>query len=70
MGEPLMGFLDKLLGNDRERAAEKYPGAESASDKAARQRRERHRARVIRDGDQAGTKVPRRHRRHGNGAWN
>ena len=65
-----MGFLDRLLGNDHERAATKYAGQESASAAAARQRRENHRARVIRDGDNAGTKVPRRHRRHNNGSSN
>ncbi|MFI5687867.1 hypothetical protein [Streptomyces sp. NPDC051636] len=37
-----MGFLDKLLGNDRERAA-KYAGRESATERAARKRREGHR---------------------------
>ncbi|MEU6597882.1 hypothetical protein [Streptomyces flaveolus] len=37
-----MGFFDRLLGNDFERAA-KYEGRESASDRAARQRRQGHR---------------------------
>lgn len=36
-----MGFLDRLLGNDQERAAH-YEGRESASESAARKRRERH----------------------------
>jgi hypothetical protein len=36
-------FLDKLLGNDRERAASpRYAGRESATDRAARKRREGH----------------------------
>lgn len=65
-----MGFLDRLFGNDHERAATRYAGQESASDRASRQRRQKHRERVFRDGDSAGTKVPRRHRRHGNGAIN
>jgi hypothetical protein len=65
-----MGLLDKLFGNDRERAETKYAGRESATDRAARKRREKYRARVIRDGDAAATKVPRRHRNHNNGAWN
>jgi hypothetical protein len=65
-----MGFLDRLFGNDHERAATRYADRESASDAAARKRREGHRARVLRDGDNAGTKVPRRHRRHNNGAIN
>ncbi|MEV8432015.1 hypothetical protein ACWHLZ_27985 [Streptomyces chartreusis] len=34
-----MGLLDRLLGNDRERAETKYAGRESASEKAARRRR-------------------------------
>lgn len=59
-----MSFLDRLLGNDRERAATRYAGRESATDRAARLRREKHRARVARDGDNAGTPVPRRYRRH------
>ncbi|MFK0140688.1 hypothetical protein [Streptomyces murinus] len=36
-----MSFLDRLLGNDHQRA-EKYAGRESASDRAARKRRESH----------------------------
>ncbi|MFE4548884.1 hypothetical protein [Streptomyces sp. NPDC056785] len=50
-------------GNDRA-LAEQYDDRESASDRAARQRREQHRARVARDGDQSGTRVPRRYRKH------
>lgn len=38
-----MSFLDRLLGNDRQRAATKYAGRESASATAARRRREGHR---------------------------
>jgi hypothetical protein len=38
-----MGLLDKLFGNDRERAQTKYAGRESASQTAARQRRTGHR---------------------------
>lgn len=41
-------------GNDRELAATQFAGRESASDRAARVRREQHRARVFRDGDNAG----------------
>lgn len=54
-----MKFLDRILPDDRELAATKYPGRESASDKASRLRRERHQARVVRDGDAAGIQ-PRR----------
>ncbi|MFI1165617.1 hypothetical protein ACH4UM_18880 [Streptomyces sp. NPDC020801] len=42
-----MGLLDRLLGNDHQRAATKYAGRESATDRAARQRRENHRRRGI-----------------------
>jgi hypothetical protein len=64
-----MGFLSNLFGsNDRQLAETKYAGRESASDEASRRRREGHRARVFRDGDNSGTKVPRRHRR--NSAFN
>jgi len=48
-------------GNDRALAQTRYPGRESATDRAARLRREGHRARVFRDGDAAGTE-PRRRR--------
>jgi hypothetical protein len=34
-----MGLLDRLFGNDRERAATQYAGRESASASAARKRR-------------------------------
>lgn len=37
-----MGFLDRLFGNDHERAATQYADRESASDRAARKRREGH----------------------------
>ena len=37
-----MGLFDRLLGNDQERAS-KYQGRESASQAAARKRREGHR---------------------------
>lgn len=66
-----MGLLSWLAGgNDHQLAATQYAGRESASDQAARRRREKHRARVLRDGDAAGMKMPRRHRRHSNGASN
>lgn len=38
-----MSFLNRLFGNDHERAATKYAGQESASEQAARQRRESYR---------------------------
>lgn len=41
-----MGILDRFFGNDHERAATKYAGRESASDKNARRRREGHRRNV------------------------
>lgn len=41
-----MGLLDKLLGNDQQRAATKYAGRESASDQAARRRRQGHRRNI------------------------
>lgn len=60
-----MGLLSWLGGgNDRQLAENRYAGQESASDRAARRRRENHRARVIRDGDAAGKRVPRRYRKH------
>ncbi|WP_372352649.1 hypothetical protein [Streptomyces sp. KL116D] len=49
-----MSLLSRLLGNDKQRAATQYAGRESATETAARKRREGHRARVIRDGDAAG----------------
>lgn len=60
-----MGFLSWLGGgNDRALSESTYQDRESATDRAARKRRENHRARVIRDGDAAGKRVPRRYRRH------
>lgn len=56
-----MGLLDRLLARDRA-MADDYDG-ETASQKATRKRREAHRARVARDGDAAGTKIPRSLRR-------
>ncbi|TXJ78603.1 hypothetical protein E2C11_16485 [Streptomyces lavendulae] len=37
-----MNWLDRILGNDHQRSADKYEGRESASDRAARKRREGH----------------------------
>lgn len=37
-----MSFLDKLFGNDRQRAATQYAGRESASAAASRKRRENY----------------------------
>lgn len=52
-----MGFRDFARslkpGNDRQLAAD-----------LSAQRRAKHKARVIRDGDNAGKKMPRRYRRH------
>ncbi|MBK3631583.1 hypothetical protein ACGFNQ_02480 [Streptomyces asoensis] len=57
-------FLRSLRpGNDHQLAAEQYAGRESATAEAARLRVERHRARVARDGDRAGARLPRRLRR-------
>lgn len=54
-------FLRSLKpGNDHELAATQYADRESASDRAARQRREQHRARVVRDGDASGQSSRRR----------
>lgn len=38
-----MSWLDRLFGNDHERAATQYEGRESASESAGRKRREGHR---------------------------
>jgi hypothetical protein len=40
-----VSFLDRLLGNDHERAKTQYKGRESASQSAARARRNSHRTR-------------------------
>lgn len=64
-----MGWLSWIVpGNDRELAETRYAGRESASGEASRRRRERHRARVLRDGDNNIDRLPRRYRKHGNGA--
>jgi hypothetical protein len=60
-----MGLFSWLAGgNDRALAESQYAGRESAPDRASRIRREKHRARVARDGDAAGTQMPRRYRKH------
>jgi hypothetical protein len=43
-----MSIWDRLFGNDQQRAATKYAGRESASETAARRRREGHRRNVTR----------------------
>ncbi|MFE3146627.1 hypothetical protein ACFXJ6_08175 [Streptomyces sp. NPDC059218] len=53
-----MGFFDRLVARDQELADTKYQGRESATDRAGRLRREKHRARVARGRDQSGQ--PRR----------
>ncbi|WP_228994725.1 hypothetical protein [Streptomyces sp. DH8] len=47
--------------DDRQLAKDLYEGRESASARASRRRAESHRARVLRDGDDAGIE-PRRRR--------
>lgn len=47
-------FRSLKPGDDHQLAAEQYADRESASDRAARLRREQHRARVARDGDSSG----------------
>ncbi|MGW2938604.1 hypothetical protein ACWDA7_44135 [Streptomyces sp. NPDC001156] len=49
-----MGFLDRLFSNDHERAATQYAGRESASDRAARKRRENHRRKGVQRAARAG----------------
>jgi hypothetical protein len=37
-----MGLLDRLFGDDQQRAADRYADRESATDRAARKRREKY----------------------------
>jgi len=53
-------FRSLVPGDDRALAQEQYSDRESASDQAARLRREGHRARVARDGAASGIRIPRR----------
>lgn len=56
-----MSLLSNLFGgNDRQLAETRYANRESATDRAARIRRQKHRARVTRDGDASGMPVRRR----------
>jgi hypothetical protein len=57
-------FRSLAPGNDHELAARDYPDQESASDRAARLRRENHHRNIARNGDNAGTKFSRRARRN------
>lgn len=43
-----MSLLDRLFPNDRQLAADRYAGRESATDRAARKRRAAHHARGVR----------------------
>jgi hypothetical protein len=53
-------FLRSLKpGDDRQLAATQYEGRRSASDEAAAKRRQRHRAAVLRDGDNQRGRVPK-----------
>ncbi|MGW2938998.1 hypothetical protein ACWDA7_46365 [Streptomyces sp. NPDC001156] len=58
-----MGFLDRLFGNDHERAETRYAGHESASDRASRQRRENHRRKGIQRAARQGEQWEDRDRR-------
>lgn len=49
-----MSWLDRILGNDHQRAATKYAGQESATDRAARLRRASHRRKGIAAAARAG----------------
>jgi hypothetical protein len=42
-----MGLFGRLLGNDQQRAATKYAGRESATQQAARGRRQGHRRSIL-----------------------
>lgn len=42
-----MGLFGRLLGNDQQRAATKYAGRESATQQAARSRRQGHRRSIL-----------------------
>ncbi|MFF4726389.1 hypothetical protein ACFY3M_13760 [Streptomyces mirabilis] len=53
-------FLNSLRpGSDKQLASTQYEGRESASDAAAKARRQRHRAAVLRDGDNQKGRVPK-----------
>ncbi|MFF2650581.1 hypothetical protein [Streptomyces sp. NPDC058045] len=55
-----MSWLDRLIARDHQLAATRYADRESATDRAARIRREKHAARVQRDGDRSGRAFRRR----------
>jgi hypothetical protein len=63
-----MGLLDRLLGNDRERAA-RYEGRESASETAARKRREGHRRNLTRVARQGQAWEDRDRQQERRGGW-
>ncbi|SCG06715.1 MULTISPECIES: hypothetical protein [unclassified Streptomyces] len=55
-----MAFLDWLTARDRRLAETRYADRESASDRAARLRRERHHQRLARDSQRNGQSQRRR----------
>ncbi|MFE2353452.1 hypothetical protein [Streptomyces parvulus] len=63
-----MSFLDRLLGNDQQRAA-KYAGRESASDRAARKRRESYRRNVAKTARQGQAWEDRDRANERRGGW-
>lgn len=58
-----MGFFDWLVARDRRLAATKYAGRESASDQAARVRREKHRSKGVKRATSQGERWEQRDRR-------
>jgi hypothetical protein len=64
-----MAFLDRLFGNDHERAATQYAGRESASQAAARKRREGHRRNATRAARQGQAWEDRDRARDRKGGW-
>lgn len=52
-------FSSLKPGNDKQLAETQYKGRQSASDAAAQARRQRHRAAVLRDGDNQRGRVPK-----------
>ncbi|UOB09094.1 hypothetical protein MQE23_08515 [Streptomyces sp. HP-A2021] len=64
-----MGWFDKVLGDDRQRAETKYAGRESATDKAARQRRQGHRRGIGKAAAQGQAWEERDRQRDRKGGW-
>lgn len=64
-----MSFLDRIFGNDHQRAATQYASRESASETAAKKRRQGHRRSISRAATQGQAWEDRDRQEDRRGSW-